>query len=292
MKKGHGPLYALIACMVFVWSANFIVGKIALRHFPALLLAGMRAAVAAALLVPAYFWQRRGKPEKWSLEDLPGLVWLGLFGVALNQFLFVMGLSRTSVAHSAIISGLSPILVLTIASIVGLERFTSRKVAGMMAALMGVAVLKSFERTSSGATWMGDLFIFLGGVSFALFTVFGKRATLRHDSITVNTFAYVGGALALSPVTIWAGWNFSFAQVGINGWLALAYMALFPSVIAYLIYYYALTRIAATRLSTFSYLQPLLATTMGVALLGEPLTAPVIAGGAVIFGGVYLAERG
>ncbi|MFB3826269.1 MAG: DMT family transporter [Bryobacteraceae bacterium] len=292
MKKGHGPLYALIAFMVFVWSANFIVAKVALRHFPALLLAGMRAAVAAAFLLPAYWWRRRRNQEQWTREDLPGLAWLALFGVALNQFLFVVGLSRTSVAHSAIIAGLSPILVLTIASVVGLERFTSRKVAGMAVALMGVAILKSFEHAGSGATWQGDLCIFLGGLSFALFTVFGKQATLRYSSLTVNTFAYAGGALALLPVTLWAGWRFPFAHVGAGGWLALVYMALFPSVIAYLIYYYALRRIAATRLSAFSYLQPLLATAMGVALLGEPLTTPVIAGGAVIFGGVYLAERG
>jgi drug/metabolite transporter (DMT)-like permease len=69
-------------------------------------------------------------------------------------------------------------------------------------------------------------------------------------------------------------------------------MALFSSVICYLIYYYALGRIPASRVSAFNYLQPILATILATATLGERVTFPVVAGGAVIFSGVYLTERG
>ena len=69
-------------------------------------------------------------------------------------------------------------------------------------------------------------------------------------------------------------------------------MALFPSVVAYLIYYHALAHMTASRVSAFSYLQPVFASLMGLFILGESLGAPVIAGGAVILAGVYLAERG
>ena len=68
-------------------------------------------------------------------------------------------------------------------------------------------------------------------------------------------------------------------------------MALFPSVICYLIYYYALTYIPASRVAAFNYLQPVLATLMAVIALGERVTWPLVAGGAVIFSGVYLTER-
>jgi drug/metabolite transporter (DMT)-like permease len=72
----------------------------------------------------------------------------------------------------------------------------------------------------------------------------------------------------------------------------MLYMAAFSSVAAYLIFYYGLQYIPATRMSAFSYLQPPIATTMSWMLLGERVTLPLVAGGLVIFAGVYLTERG
>lgn len=292
MKRGHGLLYGLIALMVAFWSGNFIVGKVALREFPAVLLSGLRVGLAGLLMLPVYLWEGRKVQDRWTAGDVPLLVWLGVVGVALNQLFFVAGLSRTSVAHSAIIIGLTPMSVLAIAAFTGLETLTVRKAAGMAIALAGVAILKAFEKPGQGATWTGDLLTFGACFTFALFTVFGKRATARHSTVTVNTFAYVGGGLALAPLTLWQGWGFSFGSVSAGGWLALVYMALFPSVIAYLIYYYALARIPASRVSAFSYLQPLVATLLGVVILNERITASLVAGGAVILFGVYLTERG
>jgi drug/metabolite transporter (DMT)-like permease len=293
-SKGHALLYGLIAVMVAFWSGNFIVGKVALREFPPLLLAGLRVTVAGVFMLPAYWWEGRRTADRWGWSDVPILVYLGLFGVALNQLFFVLGLSRTSVAHSAIIVGLTPIQVLFIASMMRMEKLTARKITGLLIALAGVAILKTFEvkGNGQGPTWTGDIFAFLAGLVFALFTVFGKRVTKRHTAITVNTFGYIGGALALAPVTLWQGWAFDFARVTLAGWLAVVYMALFSSVICYLIYYYALMRIPASRVSAFSYLQPLMATLMGVVILDEHITLPLMVGGTVIFSGVWLTERG
>jgi drug/metabolite transporter (DMT)-like permease len=69
-------------------------------------------------------------------------------------------------------------------------------------------------------------------------------------------------------------------------------MAVFPSVVCYSIYYYALTYVPASRVSAFSYLQPLLAILMAIPLLGEQPTRSLMAGGALVLTGVFLAERG
>ncbi|HUE05656.1 MAG TPA: DMT family transporter [Bryobacteraceae bacterium] len=292
--NGTAILYALIFLMVVFWSGNYIAGKIALREFSALFLAGLRIGLAGVAMLPLYAWERvRTPPETHTRRDVVQLLLLGLFGVTLNQLFFILGLSRTSVAHAAIIIGLTPMQVLIIAGLRGQERITARKATGMAVALAGVAILKLFEpATGSGATWLGDLIVFLGGLSFALFTVFGKEVTGRFSTITVNTYAYVGGGLALLPVTVWAAARQPLSHANAGAWLAAIYMALFPSVIAYLIYYHALAHMTASRVSAFSYLQPVFATIMGVVILGESLGAPVIAGGTVILTGVYMAERG
>ncbi|HVN06128.1 MAG TPA: DMT family transporter [Bryobacteraceae bacterium] len=284
-------LYALILAMVAFWSGNYVAGKIALREFPALLLAGLRISTAGILIVPVWMLRRKltvSTPGAWVR-----LLLLGLFGVTLNQVFFVVGLSRTSVFHSALIIGLGPLLVLILACMRGLEKMTARKMAGMLIALAGLVLLKAFEPSMAGGpTWLGDCIVFLAALFFAMFTVFGKETSEQFDSVTVNTVAYVGGGLTMLPVTIWEASRHSLAHISAAAWAGVIYMAMFSSVIAYLIYYYALTRIAASRVSAFSYLQPVFALGLGAAILNERVGMPEIAGGLVILSGVYLAERG
>jgi len=298
--NGTAVLYALIFLMVAFWSGNYIAGKIALRAFSPMMLAGLRIGFAGVMILPLYVWERHVAHVRLRAVPrlaMPRLLMLGLFGVTLNQVLFIVGLSRTSVAHAAILIGLTPIQVLIVAGLRGQERITARKAVGMAIALAGVAVLKLFEPSGAGttgadATWIGDFVVLLAGLCFALFTVFGKEVTNQYSTITMNTYAYVGGAVALLPITLWEAARQPLAHIGTGAWLAAIYMALFPSVVAYLIYYHALAHMTASRVSAFSYLQPVFASLMGIAILHERLGAPVVAGGMVILGGVYLAERG
>ncbi len=282
--------------MVLLWSGNYIAAKIALREFPALLLSGLRVALAAVLMIPIYWRQHlRGEDGQWSRSDVPLLVVLGVMGVALNQLFFVLGIGNTTVAHSAIIIGMTPIFVLLIARMLRMERITVFKAGGMAIAIAGVAILQIFraqETTATGRpTVLGDIFSFLAALTFSIFTVMGKRVSLRHSAITVNTFAYVGGALMLAPITIWQAGAISFRTVSWSAWAGLVYMSAFSSVVCYLIYYYALKRIPASRVAAFSYLQPVLAILMASAILNERITAAVIGGGAIIFVGVFVTEH-
>ena len=297
----NGPfiLYASILLMVVLWSANFIIGKVALREFPPFLLGALRIGLAGMFLAPVY-WFRSRHGEAWSQfrSDLPLLAILALCSVG-NQIIFLMGLSRTSVAHSALIIGTGPISVLVIAAWCKLERITPRKIAGMLLALSGVAVLvhQAYAHTtaanpSAQPTLAGDALTAVGSLAFSLYAVLGKKATERHSSLAVNGFAYVAGAVVLIPIVLWQAREFPFARVSPAAWSSLVYMALFPSAICYLIYYHALSHIPASRVSAFIYLQPVIATVMAVAFLGEQITAPLVAGGTVIGAGVYLTERG
>lgn len=291
--KGRAGLSALIALMIAGWTGNYIAGKIALQALPAVLLFGLRISMAGVLILPVYWWERRQLAARsWSLRDVPRLVILGLFGVALNQLLFVVGLSRTSVAHSAIFANMTPILVLLMASMRGLERLTARKLVGVVVALMGVVLLRTLDTGPQGeATLAGDFITFCGSLAFSIFTVLGKPATRQYGTITVNTFAYAGGALLMAPVTLWQSSGFDFRAVPLAAWAAVFFMALLPSVICYLIYYYALSQMDASRLSAFMYLLPLLATILGVFILHEHVTFSLVFSGLVIFAGVYLVER-
>lgn len=290
--SGAPLLYALLALMVLGWAANYIAAKIALQSVPAVLLYGIRISMAGVLMAPVYLWYRRRNPPTWKMRDLPLMVIIGVFGVSLNQFLFVLGISRTSVAHAAIFANLSPFLVLLLAAASGLERLTVQKLAGVAVALAGVVLLRIADAHPHGtATFVGDLLTFLGALAFAIFTVIGKPTAKLHGSIAINTVANIGGALLMAPVTIWQAAHFRMAAIPMSAWLSVFYMALGPSVVCYLIYYYALAHMDASRLSAYNYVLPVMATLLGVWLLGEQVTLWSVVAGIVIFGGVYMVER-
>lgn len=290
----QAKLYALILMMIVIWSANFIIGKFILREMPPLLVVGIRMALAAVAMVPIYFLNRyrTGRPG-WVRQDVPLLLGLGIVGVGLNQVFFVNGLSRTTVGHASLMIGLTPVCVLTLAALSGQEKMSVARLIGMLLALSGVAVLQfgPQETGRTGAKWAGDLLVFAGAFTFAVFTVVGKATMGRVEGVVVNTFAYVGTGVALLPLTISLSRTFDFSRITLVGWSSLLYMSICPSVIAYLIYYYALARIPASQLSAFTYLQPLLATLMAIPALGEYPTASLLVGGVMILAGVFVAER-
>lgn len=290
-RPSHKLLYWLLLLMVFFWSVNFIVAKVALREFPSFLLAMLRVIVAGAAMLPIFALRQRRRAARLRGREGVKLFFLGAFGVALNQVFFILGLARTSVAHSAILIATTPVQVLLLAAAIGQEKLTFRKVTGLLIAMGGVGVLQ-LARNSGSPTLVGDVLILLCGLTLAFYTVFGKQVTQRHDSITMNTFAYTGGAVLVLPLVAWEARHFDFGAVSIAGWLSLLYMALFSSVAAYIIYNYALTHIAASRVSAFSYLQPVFATAMAIPLLHEHMTGGLAAGGALVLTGVIMTERG
>ena len=290
-RPSEARLYWLLGLMLLFWSLNYIIGKVALREFPAVLLTCIRTTFAGAFILPIYLWRERGKHRAWTRRELGGLLMLGIFGVVANQFFFVVGLASTSVVHASIVVTLMPILVLLLAAFLGQERITARKVLGMVIAATGVGVLQLEKGGGSGATLLGDFIVFLSDVSLAIFTVRSKQLMKRYGSLTINSVAYIGGALAMAPFTLWLSWRYGLARASAGAWWSVAYMALFSSVLAYLIYNYALTYMPASRASAASYLQPLGATLLAVLLLGESVTTALAIGGMLVLSGVLVTER-
>ncbi|MDP9169080.1 MAG: DMT family transporter [Acidobacteriota bacterium] len=286
-------LYGLIALMVLLWSGNYIAAKIAFREIPALLVMSIRMIIAALLIGPVYWRQlsRRVTPMTWGEGRLLAL--LGVAGITMNQFFWVMGTARTTVVHSSMIMATIPVWVLMMAGFMKLERITWPKLLGMAIAIAGIAVLQIFKPAKTGAvaTFLGDALVMLCALIFAALTAYGKRYRPAGGGIAVNAVAYIGGAIILAPALWWAGRGFDFTRVSWLAWASVVYMAALSSVACYLIYYWALARIEASRMAAVQYLQPVLASAMAVMMLSERMSAATVAAGGIILTGVYVTER-
>ncbi len=286
------------------WSFNFIMGKIGLAHLGPLRLASFRIVLAGLIMAPVYAFSRLRRsgsaaaaPRRWSGRDLWRFVYLGFFGVVINQGCFTVGLDYTTVGHSALITGLGPIWILLLAWAQGLEALTARKTVGMVLAFVGVTIIAAEHGLSlHSVTLRGDLITLAGSLGFSLYTVLGKKVAAAYDTVTMNACCYFAGALLALPVAVHEARQVSgeggWGQIAWQGWAATIYMAGVSSVLAYLAYYWALRYLSASRLGSISYLNPVLSTLLGVGLLGERLTASLGVGGALVLLGVWRIESG
>jgi drug/metabolite transporter (DMT)-like permease len=286
-KPGPALLWGLVSIMVVLWSVNPVAGKIGLQYFPAPLLVAVRTSIAGLIVLPA-LWRSR---HLISRQDWLKLTLLGAGLQVGNQILYVNALDRTSVAHAAFIYSAVPVIILLLAASRGQERITTRKILGMSICIAGALWLASDQSGSGNPTPQGDAILVIAGLLFASFTVFGKEMRDRYGAVVLNSLAYVSGALLLQPI-IWIVYSdVSLTSIPTDGWLAVAYMAIFPSVLGYLIYYWVLGHVPASKIAGVQYLQPLTATSLGWLFLGESITLTLALAGAVIMAGVYIAER-
>ena len=277
--------------MLTLWSGNYVAGKIALRTLDPITLVCLRLQLAAFLMLAIYFTRRERQPLK--LRDSWPFLYLGFFGVVVNQGLFTVGLNYTTSDHSAVLIAIGPIIILLLARALKLEAFTVAKVVGMAISFVGVYLLETEQGSPAHSPLlMGDIITFGGVIGFSVYAVLGKRVAGQYDSIAMNTFNCVAAALLLLPLTIRQCIHLAWHSVALSGWLGMAYMAVGSSVAAYTIFYWVLRYMTASRVGAVSYFQPVIVILLSMAFLGERPSRMLLEGTALVLLGVFLAERG
>jgi drug/metabolite transporter (DMT)-like permease len=278
---------ALTVIQVF-FGVHYLAGKILLKEVPPRAWAGLRVVATALLLLAMARAMGRHFPR--APRDLALLAVFSVFGVAINQVCFVEGLSRTTAIHSAIINTLIPAWTLFFAVLLGREAPTTRKAASLVLAVAGVLLVIRPERaTFSSATFVGDLLTMLNSMSYAFFLVVSKRTMHRVDALAATALMFVFGAVPILAYGLPAIARFDFGSVTAIAWFWAAFIVAFPTAGAYVLISWTLARAEASLVALFVYLQPVIATVLGILFQHETLTLRTLAGALLIFAGVYLA---
>ena len=310
ISSGRAPSRAVLAAsiglVIIIWAINFIAAKIGLRSLPAVTLASFRVVIAGAVMLPGYLLCSRmpaftgaaeSRRRELTLRELWTFLYMGFFGVTINQVCFTVGLRYTSVSHAAVIVGVGPIYTLIFAVLFKLEKATWRKAMGMAIAFAGIAVLASENGISAHSpSVLGDAITMTGSIGFAMYVVLGKRLASRYDPLTMTAFSHYAGALIVLPMAIYRAVTLGSAEhwhaIAWTGWAAMLYMAIFSSAVAYVFYFWVLRFLEASQLTAFTYLLPVLATILGILWLGERGSWGQVLGGSLALGGVYWIESG
>lgn len=264
-----------------------IFGKVVLRSMSSSSLVACRLTGAAIALA---FLQRRLTPLlRMPLRDIVLLTLCSMMGVVGNQFLFVKGLSLTTVINATLLSTTIPVYALAVSILFGYDKWSFKRLSGILISALGVIYLINPTRADLAfhAT-AGNLLILTNSLLYAIYIVISKDLFERYGALNVITWIFLVGSVVTLPVGIYALQQENLAAIGINVWAAILFIIFFPTVGAYYLNAWALTRVSPSTVAIYIYLQPLVAFGFAPLLLGEDWNSRTLLAAVLIFGGVAL----
>ncbi len=287
-------LQAHLALLIvaLIYGGNFTIAKIAMAggDMPPLAFIWFRALTGLLLFG---ILQTTMVREKVDRKDLLWLLLCALFGIAINQSFFFIGLNWTTPVNASLIMTTSPIFVMVTAAILLKEKITGQKVIGILFGAIGAATLILFGQEISyhPRQLTGDLMVLINATSYGIYLVLVKRLMAKYQPLTVITWVFGFGLLMVSPFAWQQLGEIRWEAMSTEVWLSFAYVLLGTTFLAYLLNTWAMTRVSPTLVGTYMYLQPLFAAI--IALLAGKDTLPLIKiiSGIFILGGVYISSR-
>ncbi len=264
-----------------------IFGKLALATIPAMVLAAVR--VVAASLLLALFARLTGA-ERIAPGDRRRVLLYALLGVSFNQVLFILGLSLTTAINTTILTSMIPVYTLVAAALLGHERLTARGVAALLLAGAGALLLLKAEGFQwRDAYFRGNLLLIANGISYAFYLVLSRPILARYQVLPVVSGVFSYGTLPIVVAALPALGDFSPRRVTPVAWASLAAVIVFCTVLPYFWNSWALARTHASRVAFYIFIQPVIASALAVALLGERLTARTLAAALLILAGLAVS---
>jgi drug/metabolite transporter (DMT)-like permease len=221
---------------------------------------------------------------------VPLLLLLALTGVTALYILQFTGVSLTSATSAAVLINTNVLFIAVLARFVFAERFTSRKVLGLVCGFAGVALLVTRGSLSLTGAWAGNLLVVGSAFCWAVYSVAGKHVIERSDPLAVNGVVFFLGTVLFLPFVYD---ELCCVHLTVTHVAVITYLALACSIFAYVAWYDALSRTEASKVAIFLNLIPLFTFVLaGIFDVAEEVSPSLVAGAALILAGVYLSERG
>ena len=276
-----------LGAIYVVWGSTYLAIRFAIETIPPFMMAGARYLTAGAIL---YLWSRaQGAPRPSWLH------WRS--AAAIGMFLLLFGNGGVVWAEQRIDSGLAALLISTeplwIVLMVwlqtGRKRPNGKVIAGLALGFVGLVLL--VKPSGSGSIdLLAAAAVVLASVSWAWGSLYGQRAPLPSSPLASTGMQMLAGGAFLTIASLATGEpaRFVLSEVSLRSWLSLGYLIVFGAIVAFTAYVWLLRVAPPVLVSTYAYVNPVVAVILGWALADEPLTAAMLGAAAVILTGVAL----
>jgi len=233
------------------------------------------------------------------MKPTPAIVrndWLKIILLAIliipgNQMLYMFGQSKTAAGHGAFLFATAPVWIFLMAIFHLKEKVTWQKVTGIVLSFGGVLAIMLSGRTAFGAEYLwGDIIILIAVLAWSYYTIIGKPLVEKYGAFRITAYALAIGSALYLPFGLYKATAFDYSAVTAGAWGAVAYMALGMSVGLYVLWYWVLKYMEASRLAIWHNLFPVISAVVAYFALGEPLTAAFVFGGVMVLAGVTITE--
>lgn len=284
--KDHtiAPHLALVAVQIMfgTWP---IFGKVVLRSMSSTSLVCFR--IFGAAVVFTLLQRKLGELRQLPARVLAWLVFSSVLGVSLNQFIFVKGLSLTTAINATLLITTIPVSTLVVSIALGYDKASLRHFVGIALAAAGVVYLVDPWRADFTAqTTLGNLLLIASSFAYGAYLAVSRNLFRRYGALNVITWIFQLAALVAIPIAAFAWSTAGLSAVSTGLFLAVVYIILVPTVGAYYLNSWAITRVSPSVVAVYIYLQPLMAFGLAPLFLGESWNSRTIVACLLIFAGV------
>jgi drug/metabolite transporter (DMT)-like permease len=282
------PAYAALAVTLVLWAVSFPATKVAMQAFGSGELALLRFAISSVVLLIYVRAKELPLPE---LADMPRLAITGLLAVTIYQIGFNGGMAHISSGPAAVLIDTIPVWAALLSSLLLRERLRAAGWAGLLVGFAGAALIALGEGTSAKQgldAGAGTALLLMAAIAFAAAAVVQKPLLPKYGAPLVTAWSFIFGTVGLA----WAVPDLlpQVERASRGAMLAVAFLAIFPGALAYLLWNQALTRLPVTLAASSLYLVPPLTFAAAWVWLGEAPGATSWAGAALALAGVALVQ--
>lgn len=287
--------WSLLILANALWACSYVAAKFALRDTSVNMMNALRMIISAIVLLPLLIAMRN--ELRLTRKDLPQLTVLAAVGFVINKILEYGGLALTSASDVALLITSESIFTAALSWLLLRERFKLLTVVALLLGLFGVyliverSLVPNIPSGGGALRILGDLMVVLALIFEAFYTVRGKALLVKHSPLLITAAAITGSNIFWLPLAggeiLFHGWH----PLSPIGWLAVGWLAIMSTVIAYLAWFKGLANVAGSAAASTLFIQPLLGTMLAITLLHDQLLPTTIVGGILIIASVYLISR-
>lgn len=251
------------------------------------MLAILRWGIGFLCLLPCAVLLRVRWPQR---SDWPAVMALGICFFGLFFILYNIAVSYTTAARASPALATLPLHTMVVGAILGVERLTARKIAGVGIAILGVAAaLAAGLAQSPAGAWRGELIMTGAVFCMAFYNVLSRPLMQRSSALGFLTVGMGAGALVLVLVGFAKGSFAALAHFTTAQWIAGLYLGAGGGALAFILWVMALARATPTRVANTMTVNPIAATLLAALLIGEPITPNLLIGLVAVFAGIWIA---
>src|SRR5882757_6062081 len=284
--------WSLLGLLSILWGGSFFFNGVILRELPPLTLVLLRVALAAIMLLPLLWIYKIRFPQ--GVSGWRPFFAIGLFNNILPFSLIVIGQTYIPSGLASILNATTPLFTLVVMAAAGEERWLARRIAGVVAGLMGVAILhgEAFDNGVGFETGpgIGILLCLAAAFSYGLSALVARRLLSNSPPLGTATFQLLASAAMMIPVAGILERPWQLPMPGAATWLAVIGLAAFSTALAYIVFFQILRRSGATNVMLVTLLVPVTAILLGYLVLGEEISLREIAGALVIASALLLID--